>query len=1034
MALLTILCSCLFAQTVNYNTLDGEVYCKLRNDVHIGKHLDERGSIDLKAVSFLSPFIEKYGITEVQKSFYFSDNIDLQHIIRIYFKEKFLVAELIADLQGLEQVEYAEMVPLLRKTYTPNDMGSNSQNSGNWHLYKINAREAWDISKGNASIKVAIVDDAVQTNHPDLMANMLPGRDVADGDNNPNPPDVNYYHGTHVAGIAGAVSDNGIGVASIGYGIRILPVKATRYASGITHGYEGVEWARANGADVINLSWGSTFGGSTGQLVVNNAYNSGVVVVGGAGNDGVSTRFYPAAYNAVIAVGATDINDKKATFSQFGDWITVMAPGVSIRSTVPPTVYELASGTSMASPLVAGLCGLILSVNPDLTPAEVRSCLISTATSINSQNQSYIGLMGGGRIDAHQALQCAALSRIMYDAAAVRFISPSPRICPGTITPQLLIRNNGSQALTQLRINYSVNGGTPGVIDWTGNLARGAESYVSLPAMQVTDGDYTLTASIQNTINGVNNDEIAENNSPGIFSFVVGSTPVRSLPFTETFESDDFSQNGWSIVNPDADLTWEITTASGNTPGNKSARMPFFIYTRVGERDGLVSPAFDFSSFSEVKLRFDHAYRRYQQGFSDSLIIYVTTDCGITYHRIWARGENGTGTFATQTVSTSFFVPAQSADWCFGGDVGTSCYEIDLSTFAGQSGVQIKFEAYNAYGNNLYLDNINITGTANLPVASFNAEGGLSVCANSALTFNDLSSYANSRTWTFEGGIPSVSSAANPQVVYSTPGIYEAKLIVSNAVGTSEQQVMIEVKPAPEVSASGKPLYLCSTSESVTVLAIGSGANNYLWETGSRQFVGNPVNITMDDAGMIVMRGTGINGCTATDTLYLEIEQAPLVGVIQGSHIIQVGETGTYSVNFVPETVYQWGIENGEILSGEGTNQVTARFFGAGTIEVVAVSDINGCISRDELSVNSGVGMEDIAAAWQLYPNPTKGIITVKFTGTTEPVSFRITDITGKLIESGQLINSETIIDLSGYAPGVYILGSGSYFTRIIRN
>ena len=286
------------------------------------------------------------------------------------------------------------------------------------------------MSTGSANTVVAIVDDAVAITHPDLSpviwtnSGEIPnnnvdddnngyiddveGYDVADQDSNPGPdsPISSYDHGTHVAGIAGAASNNGTGVASIGYNLSIMAVKSTTSASAITHGYEGVVYAVTAGADVVNMSWGGSGSSTTYQNVMNWANGQGVVLVAAAGNDGVSSTFYPAGYNNVISVASTTTGDVKSGFSNYGSWIDICAPGSAIYSTVPGGGYAYKQGTSMASPMVAGLCGLMLSLNPGLLPSDIENCLTTTADNINSANPTYIGQLGAGRINALAAMNC----------------------------------------------------------------------------------------------------------------------------------------------------------------------------------------------------------------------------------------------------------------------------------------------------------------------------------------------------------------------------------------------------------------------------------------------------------------------------------------------------------------------------------------------------------------------------------------------------------------------------------------------------
>ncbi|MBK8471397.1 MAG: S8 family serine peptidase [Sphingobacteriales bacterium] len=245
------------------------------------------------------------------------------------------------------------------------------------------------------------------------------GWDCADNDNNTNPPATasatSFGHGTHCAGIAGATTNNAIGVASIGNGIKIMPIKCTSNSSAdpsiITHGWTGVQCAIASGADIISLSWGSTVYSSTYQNLVNYAESQGVVMVAAAGNAGNTSPFYPAGYDICIGVAATTSSDTKASYSNYGSWVDVSAPGSSIYGVVPSVsnnTYANKSGTSMATPLTAGLLGLMLSNDASLTPSQLRSCLFSSAVNINTQNASYSGMLGAGRINAASAVGCVA--------------------------------------------------------------------------------------------------------------------------------------------------------------------------------------------------------------------------------------------------------------------------------------------------------------------------------------------------------------------------------------------------------------------------------------------------------------------------------------------------------------------------------------------------------------------------------------------------------------------------------------------------
>ena len=421
--ILFISTSSLRAQTIHPDCMDGTIYFKVydTSTVQLVPYLYD--------VPQLNQVITAYGVDTMYQAFRTPD-LSLQRVFRMDFQQSQWVDSLIADMQQLYFVEFAEKVDICLTTHIPNDFIPIQ-----WHLPVIDANTAWDITTGSPSIVIAIVDNAVKTTHPDLIGNLwvnagevpnngidddfngyiddINGYDVADGDNNPNPPASTtvssaFNHGTHCAGIASAATNNNTGIASLGYNVKIMAVKCSPDTGGgsqLTASYQGIDYAIAAGADIISMSFGSGNAPFTGQLLINAAQARGITLVAAAGNAGTSNPFYPAAFNNVIAVGATNQTDQKAAFSNYGNYIDVMAPGVNIYSTLAGNnSYGSLSGTSMACPLVAGLAGLILSMNSALSPANVETIIESGSEDIYPQNPSYIGQLGAGRINAYNSL------------------------------------------------------------------------------------------------------------------------------------------------------------------------------------------------------------------------------------------------------------------------------------------------------------------------------------------------------------------------------------------------------------------------------------------------------------------------------------------------------------------------------------------------------------------------------------------------------------------------------------------------------
>ena len=280
----------------------------------------------------------------------------------------------------------------------------------------VDAVEAWT----DPTVKgapVAILDSGVANLHDDIAPQVVGYANFVSADTKEDPkadPEDKYGHGTHVAGIVAAKANNTIGVAGVCPDCTILDVKVLNDSgSGSSSAIaNGISWAAANGAKVINMSLGQRVSSRTLEAAVNNAWNEGAVIVAAAGNAGTQAKIYPGAYPNVIAVAATDNNDAKASFSTYGKWVDVAAPGVSVYSTFPnhPFVlgtqngrsmgYDIASGTSMASPIVAGVAALVWSSQTDASKTSVRTSIESTADKIPGTGTNW----AHGRVNACKAV------------------------------------------------------------------------------------------------------------------------------------------------------------------------------------------------------------------------------------------------------------------------------------------------------------------------------------------------------------------------------------------------------------------------------------------------------------------------------------------------------------------------------------------------------------------------------------------------------------------------------------------------------
>lgn len=295
----------------------------------------------------------------------------------------------------------------------------------------INAPDAWDVVKGEqGDVVIAIVDGGTEWDHEDLADNIWQNTDEIagngiDDDNNGYIDDIRGWnfpfssndprslisnHGSHVAGIAGAVTNNGTGVSSLSWNCKIMPINAGSQdnPNSIPFGYEGITYAVLNGADIINTSWGGYIASQLGRDVVDFADANGVLLVAGAGNNSFNTDlmpFYPAGFPTVLSVGAIrEHEDVRWFFSNYGVSTDVFAPGRDIMSTNRLNSYGISAGTSMASPMVAALAGLIKTRHPSWTHHKIREHIRVTCDDIDASNQGLEGLLGSGKINAGNAL------------------------------------------------------------------------------------------------------------------------------------------------------------------------------------------------------------------------------------------------------------------------------------------------------------------------------------------------------------------------------------------------------------------------------------------------------------------------------------------------------------------------------------------------------------------------------------------------------------------------------------------------------
>ncbi len=449
------------SQTIDSNYVDGRIYVRTTQGAAL-----QLNNYDSSNVVF-NGILANYGISDIHLPFGGLTN-ELDRTFEFTFSQWSMVDALITELELLIDIEYAEKKVLHKVSLVPDDV-----HPSQWALTKVQAAEAWNITTGSDQVKIAIVDNAVSNQHEDLQANIwvntgeVPnngldddlngfiddynGYDVSDNDGDPNPPAAAgsgsvFTHGTHCAGIASASTNNGTGIASLGFNTSIIPVKCAPNSSAsegaaIPNAYDGVYYAIQADADIISMSFGSSAPSLTGESLMSAANQTGAVLIAAAGNSTTDAPHYPAAFQYVISVGATNSSDMITWFSNYGSTIDVMAPGANMYSTLSGNgdEYGIKSGTSMACPLVAGLAGLVLAQDPTLTPEEVELAIEAGCDPIDLINPGYEGMLGAGRINAFKTLDATAsvsvndpIAFTLYPNPAKDFISLTSTSVPVT--------------------------------------------------------------------------------------------------------------------------------------------------------------------------------------------------------------------------------------------------------------------------------------------------------------------------------------------------------------------------------------------------------------------------------------------------------------------------------------------------------------------------------------------------------------------------------------------------------------------------
>lgn len=892
---------------------EGKLWFKLKDQYLFSKHQkrnENTQKVEISELPFIQDISAKYGIERIYRPFFAADLPALQNTFMLEFSMSQKTEALLKELLQLNVLEYAERVPLDEVASTPNDPNYNI--TYQWGLMKINAAQAWDISTGSPNAVVAIVDNAFDVNHPEVSimvynnvgespTNQIDddwngyvddrkGFDVADMDNNLIGPSNTWNHGTHNFGVIAARTNNNGGIASIGYGIRVIPVKATKNTSSpnaITHGYEGIVYAVIAGARVINCPWGSTLNSVTAQNIINWAKSKNVLIIAAAGNANTSNNFYPAAYTGVLGVGSTAASDKKSSFSNFGSYIDVMAPGSDIYSCVPTNQYTFMSGTSQASALVTGLAGLMLSLNTNMPVSELENCIKGSCDNIDYMNTGYIGQIGAGRINAYSSMQClqtlantdptanfTATDTVIFAGTSIKFFDQSTNIpsswqwtfsggtpasstsqnpsvtynTPGNYTVSLQATNTGGQGVKTKNFYITVLP-TTGCSKITNTKPGDQFATYTIGSGGYLGGHNKLSPQITKW------SDFYDNYAP--YTYVTGA----EIHFSKLF-----------VNNPNSFVTvtmWDATGPS-NAPGNVLATKNVTLQE---------IKAYVGTNYKPMTVLFDSAITipgNFHVG------IQITHTPGDTVAIAYTQNLSGIPQRPNTAWSYGFYTSAwYQLTTIFGGapEFNMHIYPLVTDTF-------VKAKAS--------------------PLLS-------TVCVGDSLQLSSAgSTNATSFSWKFHGAFPAVSTNPNPKVAFTVPGKHYQYLSAYNVCGTpAGATIVVNVKGVKELNVTSAAQEIC-VGGSTTIEATSTNASTYIWNNG---LPATPGPHTVSPSVTTVYTVTADSGgCKQSADITIKVKDVPVASAMYFPNMGKIckGEQAWFDpTNSIDANTYLWTFTNG---------------------------------------------------------------------------------------------------------------------------
>ncbi len=868
-----------------------------------------------------------------------------------------------ADLQKVRgallrnpRVEAVEYNYEVRASVTPNDPRypelwglNNIGQTGGKPDADVDAPEAWDVQTGT-DVVVAVIDTGVDYTHPDLAANIwtnpgeIPGNGIDDDGNgyvddvhgydfcnNDNDPKDDHGHGTHVAGTIAAVGNNGVGVTGVSWSARIMAVKfLCAGGSGTTSAaISAVLYAADMNAKVMNNSWG---GGGFSQALMDaiaTADQAGALFVAAAGNNGAdndATPFYPSSYQVpnVLAVAATDLNDAKAFFSNYGATsVGLGAPGVSILSSVPPvgdpccsdpSGYKLLSGTSMATPHVSGAAALAFAQYPGITHQQAKLRLMSGADPI----PALAGItITGGRLNARTALQEDNVPPAQVTNLTVLF--------SGARSVMLEWAATGDDGMSGTATAYDVRYSTAPIDETNFPLAARVANPPKPAAPGVTQqfkvGGLAPLTTYYVALKVL--DKVG--NASALSNLATATTLQVATVFRDDFEA---GAGKWTVEGSDGaggPALWHLSTHRFASPSNafyygKESTLNF----DTGARNfgSITSAAIDLTQVKDSGLSFTHYLATENFSPFDTARVQVSNDDGATWSDVYLTASS-TGQMTTVAL--------------------------DLSAYDGRViRLRFSFDTVDSVANffeGWVVDDVELTGVSGLPnqPPTANAGGPYSGFRNQPVAFNGAASSdpdGNPLTYAWSFGDGATGAGARPTHVYAASGIYTVTLVVSDGLASSAPAATtVTITNRAPVANPGGPYPSLLKNQPLTFDGTRSfdpdgSPLTYKWSFGDGTTGTGPspthAYTIPGNLTVTLVVNDGENDSAPASVTVLVINQMPFANAgpdqtVRGRTLVRLDGTGSFDPDgFI--AAYRWTQFSGQSVVLSGANTASPTF------------------------------------------------------------------------------------------------------------